>query len=594
LIKLKIVYTIKHIQSDISDIRCYYLTSLYQLYGGKYMKTAALMGLTGQGIETAGEILSSILQSQGYSHRAWRDFSTIIRGGHTAFEIYISEEGEESPPPRIEAIDIAVVWNDEGAKRYVSRVKDKGQLFGPKSTQLVPSENQEECPKLGFNVWALGVVAGYLGIPFDRLNEAVSSRFKDEKNHDLVYRGYTLGRFKNNNNDLKPIRLENVTISGNDALSLGAIAGEVRHYFGYPITPASEILENLSKWLPPIGGKTYQVEDEIAAIHAAIGASYAGKRTFVASSGPGIALMTEGISYLGATEIPLVIIDNQRGGPSTGMPTKTEQSDLLHLRNAGHGEFARILLSPTDVLDCIVVIQEALNLADYYQCPVLIALDLDLALRRISIPWSSVENAIRSVAVDRGPTLIESPPLEGYVRYRSVDGAPPVRTIPGIKGGAYVASGDEHDERGFMEPDYKEVRHTLHMRRLHKADQIQYNRSLSIVGNAEAAVAIVGTGSMGEIIENIVNLHPDKYVGILLRQLHPVPIQEISAALSNVKTVIVSEYNATGQIRSIIEPALADQNIHSLLRFDGEHYTLEEFDNALNGIETNRNELIRG
>ncbi|WP_047152885.1 2-oxoacid:acceptor oxidoreductase family protein [Aneurinibacillus tyrosinisolvens] len=499
------------------------------------MKTAALFGLTGQGIETAGEILSSILQSQGYSHRAWRDFSTIIRGGYTAFEIYISEEGEESPPPRIEAIDIAVVWDDEGAKRYVSRLEDKGLLFGPKITQLVPPENQEECPKLGFNVWALGVIAGYVGIPFDLVNEEVGSHFKDEKNHDLVYRGYVLGRSKTKNDDLKPTFIENVTISGNDALSLGAIAGEVRHYFGYPITPASEILENLSKWLPPIDGKTYQMEDEIAAIHAAIGASFAGKRTFVATSGPGLSLMTEGISYLGATEIPLVIIDNQRGGPSTGMPTKTEQSDLLHLRHAGHGEFARILLTPTDVLDCIVVIQEALNLADYYQCPVIIALDLDLALRRISIPWSSVETAIRSVSVDRGRTLLESTPLEEYVRYRSDDGAPPVRTIPGIKGGAYVASGDEHDERGFMEPDYKEVRHTLHMRRLHKTDRIQYNRPLSIVGNTEAPIAIVGTGSMGELIENVVNLHPDKYVGILLRQLHPVPMENLSAALSNAK-----------------------------------------------------------
>ncbi|GEN36638.1 2-oxoacid:acceptor oxidoreductase family protein [Aneurinibacillus danicus] len=557
------------------------------------MKSAALLGLTGQGIETAGEILSSILQSQGYSHRAWRDFSTIIRGGHTAFEIYISEEGEESPPPRIEAIDIAVVWDDEGAKRYLPRVKDKGLLFGPSTTTLVPEENREESPKLGFNVWSLGIIAGYLGIPFSLIEEAVNARFRGESNNKLAHRGYLLGQSKAKD-ILKPSSLSNVTISGNDALCLGAIAGEVRHYFGYPITPASEILENLSKWLPPIGGKTYQVEDEIAAIHAAIGASFAGKRTFVASSGPGIALMTEGISYLGATEIPLVIIDNQRGGPSTGMPTKTEQSDLLHLRYAGHGEFARILLSPTNVLDCIVVIQEALNLADYYQCPVIIALDLDLALRRISIPWSSVEKAIRSVAVDRGPTLTESAPLEGYVRYRSVDGAPPIRTIPGIKGGAYVASGDEHDERGFMEPNYKEVRHTLHMRRLHKTDHIQYNRPLSIVGNTEAPVAIVGTGSMGELIENIVNLHPDKYVGVLLRQLHPVPMEEISAAVSNVKTVIVAEYNATGQIRSIIEPALVDKNLHSLLRFDGEHYTLEEFENSLNGIESNQNELIRG
>lgn|GEM_PF-2537648 len=558
------------------------------------MKTAALFGLTGQGIETAGEILSNILRSQGYTHRAWRDFSTIIRGGHTAFEIYISEEGEATPPPRIEKIDIAVVWDDEGAKRYLPRMTDHVMIFGSSNVTQIQEENREETPKLGFNVWGLGIIAGYLGIPFSLLEDSINQHFAGESNQNLAHRGYILGQFKNKGNALTSKPSSHVSISGNDALSLGAIAGDVRHYFGYPITPASEILENLTKWLPPLGGKTVQVEDEMAAIYAAAGASYAGERTFVASSGPGIALMTEALSYLGATEIPLVIIDNQRGGPSTGMPTKTEQSDLLHLRYAGHGEFARIILTPTDVLDCVVVIQEALNLADYYQCPVIIALDLDLAVRRVSLPWDVVEKAIGSVAVDRGPTLLESPPLEDYARYRSVDGAPPIRTVPGIKGGGHVASGDEHDEKGFMEPDFKVVRQNHHLRRLHKADQIEYQRPLSLIGNVDAPVAIIGTGSMGELIESLVRRYPEQYKGVLLRQLHPVPVDSIVNALSAAKTVIVAEYNATGQIRSMIESALNDKLTHSLLQFNGEHYTLEEFQDAITGILSGQKELTRG
>ncbi|MBP1931137.1 2-oxoglutarate ferredoxin oxidoreductase subunit alpha [Ammoniphilus resinae] len=558
------------------------------------MKTAALFGLTGQGIETAGEILSNIMRSQGYTHRAWRDFSTIIRGGHTAFEIYISEKGEEAPPPRIETIDIAVVWDDEGAKRYLPRMADSAMLFGSMNTTMVPEENRGETPKLGFNVWSLGVIAGYLGIPFPLLEDSINQHFAGELNQNLAHRGYILGQFKNKGNTVTNKLSDLVTISGNDALSLGAIAGDVRHYFGYPITPASEILENLTKWLPPLGGKTVQVEDEMAAIYAAAGASYAGERTFVASSGPGIALMTEALSYLGATEIPLVIIDNQRGGPSTGMPTKTEQSDLQHLRYAGHGEFARIILTPTDVLDCIAVIQEALNLADYYQCPVILALDLDLAVRRVSLPWVAVEQAIRSVTVDRGPTLLESLPIEDYARFHSVDGAPPVRTVPGIKGGGYVASGDEHDEKGFMEPDFKVVRETHHLRRLHKADQIEYQRPLSIIGNMDAPVAIIGTGSMSELIENLVKRQPEQYKGVLLRQLHPVPVESIVNALSEAKTVIVAEYNATGQIRSMIESALVDRQIHSLLRYNGEHYTLEEFQDSVTSILSAQKELTRG
>ncbi|WP_047154797.1 2-oxoacid:acceptor oxidoreductase family protein [Aneurinibacillus tyrosinisolvens] len=545
------------------------------------MKVVALFGLTGQGIETAGEILSAILQEQGRAFRTWRDFSTIIRGGYTSYEIYLTEEKEEIPPPRLQTVDLAVVWDDEGAARYLPRLRDNDLLFGPSESKLVPIENQEKSPKLGFNVWALGIAAGYIGLPYEQVRKALESRFSDKSNLLLLDNGYKRGGTKNNGSIINKSDVEYVTLSGNDALSLSAVSGGVRHYFGYPITPASEILEYLSKWLPSLGGRAYQVEDEIAAIHAAVGASFAGKRTFVATSGPGLSLMTEGMSYIGATEIPLVIVDNQRGGPSTGMPTKTEQSDLFHLYYSGHGEFSRILLTPTGVLDCLLVMQEALNLADYYQCPVIIALDLDLALRRISVPWYLVEDSLRSVAIDRGPTLIESPPLQEYKRYESIEGQPPIRTTPGIKGGAYVASGDEHDERGWMEPDFQKVRHTLHQRRLHKADQIDYNRPFTVVGNPKATTAIIGTGSLGELIEAIVRRNPEEFCGILLRQLCPLPEYELSEILSGVGKIVVAEYNARGQIRFFLEPVLKDKNASSLLRFDGEHYTLEEFETAI-------------
>ncbi|NEU30920.1 hypothetical protein GN156_09035 [bacterium LRH843] len=550
------------------------------------MKSIAISGLTGQGIETAGEILSSVVNKLGYSHRSWRDFSTIIRGGQTLFEMYIAENDDELPPPRMEKIDLAVVWDNEGALRYETRVKDQSMLFGSTKATSLLIENQEDVPNLGYNVWSLGLISGYLGISFEIVQLEVAARFKGDKNVELLKIGYQEGQKIEIEKPLTDKLSENIIISGNDALCLGAIAGDVRHYYGYPITPASEILENFFKWLPDLGGNAYQVEDEIAAIHAALGCSFAGKRTFVATSGPGLALMTEGISYAAATELPLVIIDNQRGGPSTGMPTKTEQSDLLHLKHAGHGEFARILLTPTSVIDCIVTIGEALNLADYYQCPVLIALDLDLALRNISVPWSTVEKAINSIVVDRGPTITDlSKQLEGYVRYQpGADGSPPLRSIPGIAGGAYVASGDEHDERGLMEPNFMEVRQTLHKRRLHKADHINYDRPFTQIGNPEAPTIIIGTGSIGELIEDFVMNHPDDFGGLLIRQLVPVPSEELSKALSNAEKVIVAEYNARGQIRTMIKDVLTDKKTFSLLRFDGEHYTNEEFVDSINNL----------
>lgn len=555
------------------------------------MKSIALFGLTGQGIETAGEILSKVIESLGYTHRNWRDFSTIIRGGNTSFEIYIAEKFETESPPRIEEIDLAVVWSDEGVDRYLSRLKDSSMIFGPENVKNIPSDHQGNPPKLGFNIWSLGIICGHLGIPYQLVITEVERKFKKGKNTDLFEAGYQMGLTVVSKDPLIDLEIEHATISGNDALCLGAIAGDVRFYYGYPITPASEILENFSKWLPPLGGGTFQVEDEIAAIHAALGCSYAGKRTFVATSGPGLALMTEGLGYAAATEIPLVLVDNQRGGPSTGMPTKTEQSDLLHLMNAGHGEFARILLTPTSVLDCIVTIQEALNLSEYYQCPVIIALDLDLALRKISIPWKKIESAISSVKIDRGPTILESPFESIYKRFEAVDGSHPLRTVPGVKGGAYVASGDEHDERGLMEPDFKKVRSTLHIRRLNKANSIQYDRPLTRIGDEIAPITIIGTGAMGELIEHFVKDYPDVYQGVLIRQLAPLPKEELTRALKNSTIIVVAEYNAKGQLRTILEPGLKEKEVHSLLRFDGEHYTDKEFSEEiftiLNGITSN-------
>ena len=548
------------------------------------MKSIALFGLTGQGIETAGEILSKSIESLGYSHRNWRDFSTIIRGGNTSFEIYIANKFETDAPPRLEKIDLAVVWSDEGVTRYISRLKDSSMIFGPENVKGIPENNQGNPPKLGFNVWALGIICGYLGIPFEMVKEEVENRFRKGKNTDLFEAGYQSGLTVKTADQLIDLSIENATISGNDALCLGAIAGGVRHYYGYPITPASEILENFFKWLPPLGGGAFQVEDEMAAIHAALGCSYAGQRTFVATSGPGLSLMTEGLGYSAATEIPLVLVDNQRGGPSTGMPTKTEQSDLLHLMNAGHGEFARILLTPTSVLDCIAIIQEALNLSEYYQCPVIIALDLDLALRKISIPWMKIENAIKSVEIDRGPTVLDSS-IEGpYKRFESIGASPPLRTVPGVKGGAYVASGDEHDERGFMEPDFKQVRSTLHIRRLNKANSIHYTRPFTRLGNPDSPITIIGTGAMGELIENLVKDHPGIYQGLLIRQLAPLPKEELSEALKHSKKVVIAEYNAKAQIRTILEDALQGKKVQSLLRFDGEHFTDKEFHDEISTI----------
>ena len=547
------------------------------------MKTVALSGRTGQGVETAGEMLAALLSQHGLSYRTWRDFSTVIRGGSTAYEISIVEPDDgridHNNAPRTSAVDLAVVFDDEGAQAYRRRLTPEGNLLGSQHVSGLLPENSEASPHLGYNLWALGVIAGALGFEEETLATAVSQRFPDPTNLGLATRGYQKGQlhqiFRVQKSD------DMVRMSGNQALCLGAIAGGVRFYCGYPITPASDILEILALKLPELGGVVYQVEDEIAAIHMAVGASYAGSRTFVATSGPGFSLMTEGLGYAATIEVPLVVIDNQRGGPSTGMPTKGEQSDLNHALYGGHGEFARIVLAPTNILDSVAVMQEALNLAEHYQCVVLLLLDLDMAMNQKSYPWSRIESLLTAIPIDRSTTVLDGA-VQDYRRFHAVEGHLPQRTIPGVAGGAYVASGDEHDDRGWMEPDFSQVRSSLHLRRLHKVDQIDFNRPWDRIGEENAPVVLMGMGAMAELISAVVLSMPDIYQGLLMRQLAPLPL--MPALSPRVETIIIAEYNATGQLQRLVEPMFGGKQFRSVRRYHGEQFTVEEFTEQLMAI----------
>ncbi len=467
------------------------------------MKTIALSGRTGQGVETAGEMLATILAEEGMVYRTWRDFSTIIRGGTTAYEISVLEDGDVVVEEmfRTAVVDLAVVWDDASAAAYRQRVVNAAHLFGSSNVSGLLSMNSEETPRIGYNMWALGVIAGAVRLDDSRVADLIAHKFSEPSNREWFYRGYAKG--SRHEETLSPqIAGEMVRMSGNQAFCLGALAGGVRFYCGYPITPASDILEILAEKLPEVNGVTYQVEDEISAIHMAIGASYAGLRTFVATSGPGFSLMTEGIGYAATIEVPLVIVDNQRGGPSTGMPTKTEQSDVNHALYGGHGEFARVV-APTDILDGIRVMQEALDLADSYQCIVIVLSDLDTAMNQKAYPWSRVAPLLVPDGIDRG-TTITTGPISEYRRFAHDVGQRPFRTVPGVVGGAYVASGDEHDERGWMEPNFTEVRATVHRRRLDKLQALSYERPWQQVGSPDAAVLLIGMGALSEVIRGLV------------------------------------------------------------------------------------------
>lgn len=353
----------------------------------------------------------------------------------------------------------------------------------------------------------------------------------------------------------------------------------------YPITPASEIMEYLIKALPKFGGTVIQTEDEIAAVTMAIGANYGGVRTLTASAGPGLSLMMEAIGLAGMTETPVVIVDTQRGGPSTGLPTKQEQSDINAMIYGTHGEIPKIVLSPSTIEECFYDTIEAFNLAEKYQCPVILVTDLQLSLGK----QSSELFDYNRITIDRGRLVSgELPAIEDnklFKRYEfSEDGVSP-RVIPGQKNGIHHVTGVEHDEAG--RPSESPVnRQKMMDKRLEKLKHIEVTNPILVdAPHNNPDLLVIGMGSTGGTIDearkkrlagdNVTSNH------ITVRLLHPFPAEQIKSYVDKAKKVVVVENNATGQLASLIKLHTGSpDNLESLLKYNGNPFLPAEIHKA--------------
>jgi 2-oxoglutarate/2-oxoacid ferredoxin oxidoreductase subunit alpha len=362
---------------------------------------------------------------------------------------------------------------------------------------------------------------------------------------------------------------------GNDAIALGALAGGVRLMAAYPITPASEIMEYLIKKLPMVGGTVIQTEDEIAAATMAIGANYGGIRSFTASAGPGLSLMMEAIGLSGMTEQPLVVVDTQRGGPSTGLPTKQEQSDLMAMIYGTHGEIPKIVLAPSTVQEAFYDTVEAFNLAEEYQCPVIILSDLQLSLGKQTVEpldYSKVEIR-RGKLVKEQDQLVELEPKKYFKRYEvTPDGVSP-RVTPGMKNGIHHVTGVEHDETG--KPSESPVNRQAQMdKRMRKIEKINFNNPVHInAPHEESDILLIGFNSTRGVIEEAMSrLEADgmKVNHAHIRLIHPFPAEELEPLMQKTKKVAVIEHNATGQLASIIKMNVGyGSKIKNMTKYDG-------------------------
>ncbi|AOM83116.1 2-oxoacid:acceptor oxidoreductase subunit alpha [Salisediminibacterium beveridgei] len=553
-------------------------------------------GQQGEGIESTGEIFSMALNRKGYYLYGYRHFSSRIKGGHTNNKIRVSTYDINSIS---DDLDILVAFDQETIdvnhhELVNGAVVLADSKFTPKlpegsTAHLYPVPFTEIASELGTslmkNMVAVGSSAALLGLSSDIFYSVVEQIFAKkgssvvEKNMDAIRAGMkyfeesreeSLGDYKLQEGDGN----NRLFMIGNDAIALGALAGGARFMPAYPITPASEIMEYLIKKLPEYGGTVIQTEDEIAACTMAIGANYTGVRTLTASSGPGLSLMMEAIGLSGITEIPLVIVDTQRGGPSTGLPTKQEQSDVLAMIHGTHGEIPKVVMAPSSVEEGFYDAVEAFNIAEEYQVPVILMTDLALSLGKQSVNQLNYDE----IEIRRGKLLNEElPELEKgqyFSRYEvTPDGISP-RPIPGMKNGLHHVTGVEHNEEGkpSESPLNRQAQMDKRLRKLNTLKDTFRNPIKKYENHEEADLLVIGINSTrGTIQEMIPRLEKDgiKVNHGQLRLLHPFPSEELQSMIDKVKKVVVIENNATGQVRQLVKLNTNAGEVKSILKYDG-------------------------
>ncbi|WP_239719651.1 MULTISPECIES: 2-oxoacid:acceptor oxidoreductase subunit alpha [unclassified Mammaliicoccus] len=575
-------------------------------------------GQQGEGIESTGEIFATAMNRQGYYLYGYRHFSSRIKGGHTNNKIRVS-----SKPVRAisDDLDILIAFDQETIDvNYGEMLEGSIIIADEKAKPQNPEDSKAQLVSLPFtgvakelgtalmkNMVAVGATCAVMNLDTKVFESLIKDLFgkKGESVVDLniqaLNEGYRLMKEEmeslNSEHTLEPIDSEgHLFMIGNDAIGLGAVAAGVRFMAAYPITPASEIMEYMIDRLPALGGAVIQTEDEIAACTMAIGSNYAGVRSFTSSAGPGLSLMMESIGLSGMTETPLVIVNTQRGGPSTGLPTKQEQSDLMQMIYGTHGDIPKIVLAPTSASDAFYLTVEAFNLAEEYQCPVILLSDLQLSLGKQtveSLDYDKVE--IRRGALVEGD--LEAQEDKAYFkRYALTDSGVSPRVLPGTKGGIHHVTGVEHNEEG-KPSESAENRQKQMDKRMRKTAQLLIDEPVeSNEKYDEADILYVGfISTAGAIDEAISRLdHQGAKVNhIQIRQLHPFPSDVVQEAFNKAKKVVVAEHNYQGQLSNIIKMNINHQNkIINLTKYDGTPFLPHEIEDKALEIVSNLKELI--
>ncbi len=556
-------------------------------------------GPAGYGIKATGQIFAKSLLRAGYRVFVYYEYPSLVRGGHNTCYVEVADQviGSYS-----EKVDLLVVLDVHTLKMDLRYLEKRGCFIYDENLQKrIPKSVQNKgisvpltriARALGKDIMrnsvALGASGAVMGLDEKIFDSVLKEVYADldrkmvQANQKAIKKGFDAVRGskdKKTKSFFSQIRRHKKVkrsyfITGNEAMALGAIAGQCHYFSAYPMTPATYILHYLHKKSRETQMIVHQAEDEIAACVSAIGASFAGSRSMTATSGGGFALMNEALALAGMTEIGIVLVDVMRPGPATGLPTWTEQGDLSFVLGAGQGDFPKAVLAPGDPQEIYTLTVQALNWADQYQMPVIILSDKFLG--ESFYTWEDPDLKVR---IERGFLL--NYVSKDYERYRPTQSGISARTVPGVKNGMFLANSDEHDPKGYSVEGYDSDRMIQMDKRLRKMIELEKQVPLPVLyGPKQAPLTLVGWGSSkGPIMDalrewNKKNKQKVNYLHF--SYLFPLPRKKVRTLFGKFKNTLSVEGNATGQFAGYLFQETGIEMKHCLLRYDGKPFSARQ------------------
>lgn len=538
-------------------------------------------GEAGQGMDTFAHILEKTLKKCGFHVFSHSDYMSRVRGGHNFFYIRFSDKPIYSYSMKV---DIVFGLNDETVKLHSSKLKEEGIIIADKNiakdSQIIHLPLMDTAEDLKnsrvFTTVGLGAILKYFGMSLKLGEEVLKEEFNKKIaniNIKALYAGYEMVDRKH---DIEISNDKNILINGNQAVGLGAIASGCKFYCGYPMTPSTGVMNFIATHAEDMEIVVDQVEDEVAALNMALGASYAGVRAMTGSSGGGFALMVEALSLAGIIEVPVVLVNVQRPGPATGLPTRTEQADLRFMIHAGHGEFPRMIMALRSSEDAFYQTTRAFNLAEKYQIPVLLLSDKYLADAKITTtPFD-----FNRVEIERYISDGDASTDEEYKRYKITEDGVSPRILPGkVPGKVVLIDSDEHDEWGNI-TESDEVRKEMVDKRMRKLKKLEQEiEEPWVLGEEEPENLVVCWGSTyGAVKEAVDKLRKENIsIGALVfGDIWPFPTKKLLKMSEKANKIIDIEQNATAQLDGLIREQALIKSTEKILKYDGRPFSGDE------------------